>query len=594
MSVSDGCKTALEIEIRKLRKKLRQIENLERLDRALLEEEIIKIKKRDSIRKRLRELLIEEAEIWARHEASQATSEVESELVSGQGMTQRNFVSELETTDEELTPETEILSPSCEENGHFEVELISQNNSELSQNDTEISQKDTAEVLQQKENDALETQNQQVADRADDDTTISVQETTPKQSKLIKPKVPKRVWNRSQFLVYNLEGHNDLVTDMDSDGNVLVTASRDTTIRSWDLKTFQEIHIFSGHTGSVTSLQLLNKDDSNRIDELHGDGKGDSLYLLSGSLDCNLKLWHVKSGHVVKSIYTYNPITKLVYVCEEEIIITASDGGKLELWSVTTTDNLYSLRIYEESVTGLQVCNNYIYSCSSEGIIKVHQWQKKKLRCMYESSDLRLANFTPVCQRNIRSFFVVNDKIFYGDDGINIKVVDWKKAIVSKLLNHTEKFGVTDAIFCHQDTLYSSAYDLDKGLAYINVHSLPGEDYLGTLNDEATNQIKCITWCRGSISTGNLLLSTGGYELKVWKQLASSKIPSDLSVVSVWYLPKLTMSGQFSDNESDFSDECDECEDEISENSSEQLQQEEQTSDPSPGVSSWFAMCHIL
>lgn len=43
MSVSDGCKTALQIEIRKLRKKLRQIENLERLDRALIEEEIIKV-----------------------------------------------------------------------------------------------------------------------------------------------------------------------------------------------------------------------------------------------------------------------------------------------------------------------------------------------------------------------------------------------------------------------------------------------------------------------------------------------------------------------------------------------------------------------
>ncbi|GAB1605958.1 mitochondrial division protein 1-like [Argonauta hians] len=580
MLPSGEVKTPLQLEIRKLRKKLRQIENLERLDRSLCEEEIIKIRKRESIREHLRELLIEEAEIWAKQEAEHVALVDETELHYRQKEIHQDIA---------IEPEQEV------ETGDGEEEDESSNEVDV-ESETEIGENDDSEDLKTSNN------KQTAADIGGGDV-YRAQQVSPKKSKQAEPKVPKRVWSRSQFLVYNLEGHNDIITDIDSDGNILVSSSRDTTIRSWDLKTSQELHIFSSHTGSVTSLQLLNRTDSNRIDELHGNGKGDSLYLFSGSLDCHLKIWHVNSGRMTKSIYTYNPITRLFYISTEEIVITASDGGKLELWNVTTTDNIYSLLAYEASITGLQVSSNYIYSCSSEGLIKVHQWQNKKLRCMYESTNLRLANHTPVYQRNIRSFFVVDDRVFYGDDGINIKIVNWKKGIASKLLNHTEKFGVTDAIYCHDDTLYSSAYDLDKGLAYINVHSLSNEEYLGTLNDEVTNQIKCMTLCKGSIPGGDLLFSTGGHELKVWKLLATSKIPNDLSVVTVRYLPKLTMSGQISGDESDFSDDDDEYEGEEGETGGEygshnntphhhgDMTSDLNNSSSTPG---WFSMCQIL
>lgn len=39
-----------------------------------------------------------------------------------------------------------------------------------------------------------------------------------------KRKQIKKSWNRSQFIVYDLEGHNDLVTDIDSNDKILVTA----------------------------------------------------------------------------------------------------------------------------------------------------------------------------------------------------------------------------------------------------------------------------------------------------------------------------------------------------------------------------------
>ncbi|XP_066296239.1 uncharacterized protein [Branchiostoma lanceolatum] len=49
--------TGLDGEIRKLRKKLRQIENLERMDRDLTEDEETKVSKRFELREKLHELL---------------------------------------------------------------------------------------------------------------------------------------------------------------------------------------------------------------------------------------------------------------------------------------------------------------------------------------------------------------------------------------------------------------------------------------------------------------------------------------------------------------------------------------------------------
>ena len=46
--------------------------------------------------------------------------------------------------------------------------------------------------------------------------------------------------------------------------------------------------------------------------------------------------------------------------------------------------------------------------------------------------------------------------------------VDIFVGLVKKLPNHKEDFGMTDALCCHGDILYTSAYDLDTGQGYMN------------------------------------------------------------------------------------------------------------------------------
>ena len=40
--------------------------------------------------------------------------------------------------------------------------------------------------------------------------------------------------------------------------------------------------------------------------------------------------------------------------------------------------------------------------------------------------------------------------------------------MVKKVPNHKEDYGMTDALCCHGNLLYTSAYDLDTGHGYIN------------------------------------------------------------------------------------------------------------------------------
>lgn len=575
--MSTTTKTPREIEIRKLRKKLRQIENLERLDRDLLEDEVIKVLKKDAIREQLRKLLIEEAEKQAKIEAREAR-EAREALAKEEGKvkTEKTFV----RTSKPDTPGSIKLNEDDSPPSYNEI-VSSKQIPGQKQKGNNVSQKNTKEEKSPSKEQEL-----------DPDATLkdlSKKDQAKKDSS--KRKQIKKSWNRSQFIVYDLEGHNDLVTDIDSNDKILVTASRDTTIRSWSLKTFEELHIFGGHSGGVTSLKLLNAAESQKIGQCLFGNNTNSLYMLSGSLDCSFKIWQVESGKMMKSVYTYNPVTQITYFNKAEMFLTASDGGKLELWNGKSLENIYSDRIYDGSLTGLQVEDDCIYTSSSDGVLKLHQWRNKKLFCLYKSENLRMADMRLVSQRNIRCLGVSNQTIYYGDGGINIKVVNWKKGIVHKLLNHTEDFGVTDAVCCNEDSIFTSAYDLDNGLAYINVRTLPDAEYVATLNDEATGQIKYIHCCRGSISTGDLLLAVGGLELKIWKLIASSRIPEDLSVVPARYLPKLSMTGADSGTESEYTDDDDDDEEEKDESDLESQNKFDLTDSNNSG---WFASCTLL
>lgn len=72
--------------------------------------------------------------------------------------------------------------------------------------------------------------------------------------------------------------------------------------------------------------------------------------------------------------------------------------------------------------------DSYVFSSDAEGLVMVHTIRDQKLVCMFVSEDVKSSHGSGIITtRLIHSLEVALESIVYGDDAINIKVLDWKK-----------------------------------------------------------------------------------------------------------------------------------------------------------------------
>jgi WD40 repeat protein len=133
-----------------------------------------------------------------------------------------------------------------------------------------------------------------------------------------------RIWNLERGnCEHILIEHNSQVNacSLSSDGKIALSASSDKTLRLWDTATGNCLHILKGHTDKVTDCALSN----------------DSRIALSTSKDHTAKVWDVKTGECIR---TFDKHTDSVTCCD-----LSSDGKKalsgsydqtLQLWSTET------------------------------------------------------------------------------------------------------------------------------------------------------------------------------------------------------------------------------------------------------------------
>ena len=68
-----------------------------------------------------------------------------------------------------------------------------------------------------------------------------------------------------------------------------------------------------------------------------------------------------------------------------------------------------------------------MYSASADGMVKVHQLREDKtLHVIYASENIKASNGIDLTVRHIRCLAAANQMIYYGDDGVNIKALNWK------------------------------------------------------------------------------------------------------------------------------------------------------------------------
>lgn len=171
--------------------------------------------------------------------------------------------------------------------------------------------------------------------------------------------------------ILKLSGHNAWAWDLkfSIDGQLLISASDDKTVKVWDIKTgfclanyelkqhkanaisitknnkiiaigcncgYLELwhwqddihHILQGHQGDINSLQF-NHDDQ---------------FLFTASLDGTVKQWNLTDKTCFKTFnYSQNPIHCLSISPDDKLMLTVTINGNLQMWLIESVDCLYSL-----------------------------------------------------------------------------------------------------------------------------------------------------------------------------------------------------------------------------------------------------------
>lgn len=115
-----------------------------------------------------------------------------------------------------------------------------------------------------------------------------------------------------------LEGHTAQVTavTLDAADTRIASASRDETVRLWDLETGESLHELRGHEGDVMCVSFSH----------------DGQRLLTGSNDRSCRVWNVETGELEQTIEGHEkPVYTAIWLPGDEVIATGSADGRLRL-----------------------------------------------------------------------------------------------------------------------------------------------------------------------------------------------------------------------------------------------------------------------
>lgn len=469
------------LELRKLRKKLRQIETLEHLPRELVPSEITKVAQKHELRRLIEELLSQSVETRPKEENVETSGDCRAASFS--------------QPDPDIQPSPQPAA---------------------------------------------------VSKRKKQTTTLQVQTALPEQTPVCAGRRtdPYPLQN-SQFLVHSLEGHSDLVTCVLIQDTYIISGSWDTSIRVWDEPSRLEVKTLCGHTGGITCLVMVYLDGT----KLHSDllPLGEHL-VCSGSSDSSIKLWSLTAGQPLLSIYTFSAVSAITHIPDTKLLISGSDGGKIDVWDLEKQENLRSERAHDEKVSALQFHSGLLYSGSWDGSLKVWKIASSTGALSLQHSCDPLA----LSLRGLYSLCATTDQLYLATQGSCIKAVNWKQDRLTRLSNHSSSSGFVDALAVTPDNLLiTTGFNIDQGHGYLNIRNVKSGEYLCTLSCSDVSRLLCLAV--SCTSDGLCRWATGGRELLLWEELPRG-VALDRSAVQVQFCPGFLLPAPDSESEDDEED----------------------------------------
>ena len=162
---------------------------------------------------------------------------------------------------------------------------------------------------------------------------------------------------RDQKNMITLIGHNDLIITLKQCNDVLLSSSKDTSIKIWDLLKSSCLYNLTSHTGSVNDLLPINDTDffscsdderillwnNNKQKKEYKGHKGgvnslcsiDEKRIASCGCDGAIKIWDIfmnecsftLKGHIQR-------VNKIIFIQKENVLVSVSDDKEIRFWDL--------------------------------------------------------------------------------------------------------------------------------------------------------------------------------------------------------------------------------------------------------------------
>ncbi len=222
-------------------------------------------------------------------------------------------------------------------------------------------------------------------------------------------------------LLRTFVGHMEVVNNCaySPDGQRVVSASWDKTLKVWNAHTGQELLTLIGHTDRVNGCAYS------------PDGKR----IVSASIDHTLKVWDSQSGQELFSLLGHtDKVTSCAYSPDGQQIVSTSDDDTIRVWNAQTGQMLFALK-KEHTDWG----NGCTYSPDGERIVSTFDNRTLKVWDAHTGQEL-LTLIGHTKRVNGCAYSPDGKRIVSASDDESIKVWDARNGqILLNLTEHTER-----------------------------------------------------------------------------------------------------------------------------------------------------------
>jgi COMPASS component SWD3 len=253
-----------------------------------------------------------------------------------------------------------------------------------------------------------------------------------------------KLWNlQTGKLFCTLLGHSApvLAVAISSDGQLLASGSADQTIKIWHINTASLIRTIKGHEGEVRSICI----------------SADRKILISGSADCTVKFWQLSSGSLLRSITKHqSSINSIALSPSNQRLVIGSEDGTITLWFMNMINSLQTLNCYASCATQSPILSTAIHPNGDRFTIGCAD---ASLQIRDIGSGILIHKLTNHIKA-VHSIAFSSDGFAIASGGFDqkINIWDWKQGILCHTIKHPAP--ITSVIYrCDRDSLIAGGID---------------------------------------------------------------------------------------------------------------------------------------